>query len=108
MTRGLIFILSFLIISICYPFDDNKNKIEYSKNGNLINVIEYHSNGIISQKGSIFNGKLEGKWVSFDKNGNELVVGFYKNGKKEGKWSFKTKNSVHQVNFKNNKIISNF
>ena len=75
------------------PYGNNKAKIDY---------------GFIKSLSNKENGKLEGKWVSFDKNGNELVVGFYKNGKKEGKWSFKNKNSVHQVNFKNNKIISNF
>tara|TARA_B110000196_G_C20490362_1_gene362126 strand:+ start:49 stop:453 length:405 start_codon:yes stop_codon:yes gene_type:complete len=37
-------------------------------------------------KGSIKNGKKEGKWVGYWSTGKLNYKGDYKNGKKEGKW----------------------
>lgn len=38
--------------------------------GNLVKATYYYDNGSVQQEGFFKDGKLEGKWTSFDLNGN--------------------------------------
>ena len=80
----------------------------YNRLDPISEVILYHDNGKIYQKGFLKNNKLHGRWESFDKNGNLVVVGEFKNGKKRGKWFFWNENNLREVNFKNNKVLSHY
>ena len=85
----------------------NLNELQ-SKSGQITEIILYHDNGKIYQKGFLKNNKLHGRWESFDNNGNLVVVGEFKNGKKRGKWFFWNENNLREVNFKNNKVLSHY
>jgi antitoxin component YwqK of YwqJK toxin-antitoxin module len=80
----------------------------YNRLDPMSQVVIYHDNGNIYQKGFLKNDKLHGRWESFDNNGNLVVVGEYKNGKKKGKWFFWNDNQLKEVNFKNNKVLSHY
>ena len=48
--------------------------------------VEYHKNGQLDYKGNYKNSKREGAWISYHKNGQLDYKGNYKNGKQEGAW----------------------
>ena len=74
-----------------------------NKETNLIDVVYYHANGEVSQTGSYTaDGKLEGKWISYNENGTKKVVAYYKDGKKVGKWTYFVDGKQKEVNYSNN------
>lgn len=81
-------------------------KIKLEKKGDIVEVTYYDNNGQIEQKGSFKNNKRHGNWISYDEDGKKLVVGYYNDGKKTGKWVFKTDETLKEVDYLNNKIIS--
>jgi len=72
--------------------------------GNLVKATYYHDNGQIQQEGFFKDGKLEGKWIAFDTNGNKKSAGEYTNGQKTGKWFFWNEAKSSQVDYSNNQI----
>lgn len=81
-----IFILAIALFTT-FTFAQKERTLTLNKETNLIDVVYYHDNDKISQTGSYTaDGKLEGKWISYDKQGEIIVKAFYKNGKKIGKW----------------------
>ena len=48
--------------------------------------VYYHKNGKLFSKGTYKDGMNEGPWVSYWGNGKLLSKGTYKNGKREGPW----------------------
>lgn len=74
--------------------------------GNKVKVTYYFENGQIQQQGFYKNGKLEGKWVSYDINGNKLALAEYKKGEKVGKWFFWNDSTLSEVDYSNNSIAS--
>ena len=48
--------------------------------------IYYHRNGQLQLKGNYKNGQKEGAWVDYWENGQLQLKGNYKNGKKDGVW----------------------
>lgn len=66
----------------------------------LVKATYYYNNGKVQQEGFFKDGKLDGKWVSFDENGNKKAEAQYSNGEKVGKWLFWNQdNSVAEVNY---------
>ena len=61
-----------------------------------------------SDKGLIKNGKREGEWIGYHRNGQLYSKGNYKNGKKEGEWvEFHDDGQLaSKDNYKNGKKIS--
>ena len=95
-----------LIIAIAlftsFAFAQKERKLTLNKDTNLIEVVYYHNNGEISQTGSYTaDGKLEGKWISYDNEGNKLVTAFYKEGKKVGKWVYVIDGEEKEVDYTN-------
>lgn len=81
---------------------------DYVKDGNLIKATLYHANGEVSQKGFYTEqGKLQGKWMSFDQEGRKTAEAHYDNGEKTGKWFFwQGDNILKEVDYSNSKIAS--
>lgn len=74
--------------------------------GNKVKATYFHENGQVQQQGFYKNGKLEGQWVSFDKDGNKLAVAEYKKGEKVGKWFFWSDSTLSEVDYSNNQVAT--
>ncbi len=60
-----------LLISVV-SFAQQERELELNKDTNLIDVIYYHDNGVVSQTGSYTaDGKLQGEWLSYDTEGKK-------------------------------------
>ena len=85
MKKSVLFLFAFLITVV--SFAQQKRELKHNKDTNLIDVVYYHDNGVVSQTGSYTaDGKLQGVWLSFDTEGKKIVSANYDNGKKVGKW----------------------
>ena len=99
----LLFILLISVVS----FAQQERELKLNEKTNLIDVTYYHDNGVVSQTGSYtLDGKLQGEWLSFDTEGKKNVSANYDNGKKVGKWFFWTKETLKEVDYTNNAIVS--
>ncbi|WP_297798541.1 nicotinic acid mononucleotide adenyltransferase [uncultured Eudoraea sp.] len=105
MKKAVIFLAMTFVTVLVYG-QENKDQI-FNKETNLIEVTDYHDNGIISQEGT-FNvkGELHGEWISYDAMGNKISQGSYENGDKTGKWIFWSNNTMKEVEYSNNQIAS--
>lgn len=74
--------------------------------GNLVKVTYLHDNGQVQQQGFYENGKLQGKWISFDANGNKTAVAEYNKGEKVGKWFFWNNAALTEVDYSDNRVAS--
>lgn len=80
---------------------------ELEINGNQVKATYYYENGSVQQVGHFLNGKLEGKWMSYDQMGNLLSVAEYQNGAKTGKWIvYSNALPVKEIDYVSNQIIS--
>jgi antitoxin component YwqK of YwqJK toxin-antitoxin module len=70
----------------------------------MVKATYYYDNGKIQQEGFFKDGKLEGKWIAYDAQGNKLSVGEYSNGQKTGKWFFYNEAKLSQVDYTNNQV----
>jgi len=50
------------------------------------------------------DGKLHGKWESFDAEGNTLAIANYDKGEKTGNWFFWDGNTLKEVTYDNSSI----
>ena len=88
-------------------FAQQKRDLKLNKDTNLIEVVYYHDNGVVSQTGTYtLDGKLQGVWLSFDTEGKKIVSANYDNGKKVGKWYYWTNGTVKEVDYSDNAIAS--
>jgi antitoxin component YwqK of YwqJK toxin-antitoxin module len=78
----------------------------YEKFGDLVKATYYFENGAIKEQGFFKETKLTGKWVSYDKQGEKTRIAHYKAGKKVGKWFAWNKNSLKEINYANNVVVS--
>ncbi|MDN3491928.1 toxin-antitoxin system YwqK family antitoxin [Winogradskyella bathintestinalis] len=96
-----------VILCVGFTYAQDKNHVKLEKKGELTVATYFHDNGEIQQTGTFdVNGKLDGKWTSFDVEGNKLAVGNYNAGKKVGKWFFWEGDSLKEVDFVDSKIVS--
>ena len=92
-----------LVLFTTLTFAQKERSLTLNTKTNLIDVVYYHDNGEVSQVGSYSaDGKLEGKWISFDKKGDKLVTAFYENGKKIGKWVYRVNGIVREIDYTRN------
>ena len=85
MKKSVLLIFAFLITVV--SFAQQKRELKHNPDTNLIDVVYYHDNGVVSQTGAYTtDGKLQGAWLSFDTEGKKIVSANYDNGKKVGKW----------------------
>lgn len=86
-------------------FSQNNNPVLEAE-GNLVKATYYYDNGKVQQVGYFNDGKLDGKWTSYDVNGNVQAIAEYTNGVKTGKWMyFSNAVCVNEVDFSNNQIV---
>ncbi len=103
--KKLVLLFAFLITVV--SFAQQKRDLKLNKDTNLIEVVYYHDNGVVSQTGFYTtDGKLQGEWLSFDTAGKKTVSGNYDNGKKVGKWFYYTNETIKEVDYSNNVIAS--
>ena len=63
-----------------------KEKVAF-KNGKWDGAwVRYHKNGQLMSKGNYRSGLAEGAWINYHENGQLFRKGNYKNGRKEGAW----------------------
>jgi antitoxin component YwqK of YwqJK toxin-antitoxin module len=74
--------------------------------GDLVKSTYYYDNGKISQEGFYKDGKVYGKWISYDENGNKKAIGEYNNGMKTGKWFFWNDNKLSEVDYSDSRVAS--
>ncbi len=96
MTLGILLFSGFIFAQSIKP--------QLEAEGNLVKTTYLHENGKISQEGCYKKGKLHGKWVSYDENGNKIAMGEYRNGAKVGKWFFWTDKTLSEVEYTESRI----
>ena len=103
MKKSVLIFFAFLIT--VFSFAQQKRDLKLNKDTNLIEVVYYHDNGVVSQTGTYtLDGKLHGVWLSFDTEGKKIVSANYDNGKKVGKWFYWNNGSVKEVDYSDNAI----
>lgn len=103
MKKSLI-IIAVLISSILTA---QNIKPTYEKaDDNTIKGTFYHENGEIQQQGFYKNGKLHGKWISYNNKGEKIAEGTYSNGAKVDTWYFYDGKSLSEISYENNVIAS--
>ena len=85
--------------------ENKTSKKEYLKEGNQTRYVEYHDNGVVAQTGLFKNEELHGRWISYDEEGNKVMMGNYDVGKKTSKWLFWQKDVLIEVDYDDNKIV---
>ena len=78
----------------------------FEKEGDLVKATYYNEEGNISVQGYFKDKKLTGVWTSFDKQGNKVQTANYKEGNKVGKWFVWGNDSLKEINYSNNVIVS--
>lgn len=71
----------------------------------MVKATYYHDNGQVKQEGFYLDGKLHGKWVSYNNKGVKETIGEYDKGDKVGKWFFWNANQLSEVDFSNSRIV---
>ena len=99
--KSILFVVAFLFVSVITAQDIEPS---FEKQGKLIKGTFYFEDGSISQEGTYKDGKLHGKWISYDQNGKMIASANYEEGKKTGKWLFWTPTELTEVDYNNNRI----
>ncbi|WP_034042729.1 toxin-antitoxin system YwqK family antitoxin [Wocania ichthyoenteri] len=103
MKKSILFVFAFLITVVSFAQDKQKRDLKLNKDTNLIDVVYYHDNGVVSQTGSYtVDGKLQGEWLSFNTAGKKIVSANYDNGKKVGKWIYLIDGALKEVDYTKN------
>lgn len=102
--RKLVLLVLLGLSTIAYS---QKKQPTFKAEGDLVKATYYHDNGAIKTQGFFKDSKLDGKWVSFDKEGNKLQLAFYEEGRKVGKWLIWTSpTTVKEIIYENNTVVS--
>jgi antitoxin component YwqK of YwqJK toxin-antitoxin module len=96
-----------LVLFATISFAQKERTLKLNKDTNLIDVVYYHDNGEVSQVGTYtIDGKLQGEWISYNEQGEKIVLANYENGKKVGKWFYYNNGTVKEVDYSSN-VIAN-
>ncbi|WP_055446991.1 toxin-antitoxin system YwqK family antitoxin [Lacinutrix mariniflava] len=105
MKKSILFSIAFLMAVV--TFAQEKRDLKLNEDTNLIEVVYYHDNGVVSQTGAYTaDGKLQGEWLSYNTQGKKQVSANYDNGKKVGKWLIWKDATLKEVDYNNNAITS--
>lgn len=102
--KKVVLILTVLFVGFAYAQDD-KN-VKYEQKGDLVQATYYYDNGQIEQQGFFKDEKLHGEWKYFNAAGEEIAVGSYDLGKKTGKWTFKSNETIKEVEYVDGKVMN--
>ncbi len=96
-----------IMLSVSFTYAQKERSLKLNKETNLIEVVYYHDNGEVSQTGYYTaDGKLDGEWFSYCKDGNKLISAKYDKGTKAGKWFYWSGNTLREVDYSNNAVTS--
>jgi antitoxin component YwqK of YwqJK toxin-antitoxin module len=99
-----LFFIVLLISSFTYA---QNNSPELEMEGKQVKATYFYDNGAVQQVGHFLDGKLEGKWISFDQTGAILSEAQYSYGMKTGKWILYAQTiPVKEIDYVLNQIIS--
>ena len=88
-------------------YAQQERSLELNESTDLIEVVYYHDNGVVSQTGNYTkDGKLHGEWISYCKEGNKIISAKYNKGMKVGKWFYWNGDSLTEVDYSNNEVAS--
>ena len=102
MKKGVLLILLF-ISALGFS---QKNETTFEKEGNLVKATYFYDNGDIKVQGYFKNKQLTGTWTSYDLKGNKNQIANYKGGKKVGKWLIWNNETIKEINYNKNTIVS--
>lgn len=99
-----IMLIAVLVVSSVTFAQKNEPKLE-EVNG-MVKATYYHENGKIQQEGFFVDGKLDGKWVSYDSNGLKIAIAEFSKGEKVGSWFFWNNEGLSEVDYSKDAILS--
>ena len=100
-------VMLLLMLSIGFTYAQKERSLELNKETNLIEVVYYHDNGEVRQTGFYtLDGRLQGDWLSYAKDGKKIVAAKYHNGAKVGKWFYWSDDKLREVDYSNNAVAS--
>ncbi|WP_224488407.1 toxin-antitoxin system YwqK family antitoxin [Robertkochia flava] len=99
-------VLTFAMLFSVVVLAQQENKPKYEVEGDMVKATYYHDNGVVAQTGYYLDGKLQGQWKAFDKDGNKIAMGTYEKGAKVGKWFFWNEEALNEVNYDDSRIVS--
>lgn len=95
-------IIAVLLVSGVMFSQEVKPKFEVVDN--MVKATYFYENGQVKEQGFYLDGKLHGKWISYNQDGTKQTIGEYDKGQKTGKWFFWNENSLSEVDFNKSKI----
>ena len=101
--KNLITLIILFVVSFAYCQDKEPT---FEAEGNLVKATYYYEDGSISTQGYFLDKKLTGEWTRFDREGNKTQIGYYDNGKKVGKWFVWNEESLKEINYFDNTVVS--
>lgn len=81
-----------------------QEKHKYEIENEMVKATYYYDNGNIKQEGFYKDGKLHGKWVSYNQDGTKQSIGEYTNGNKSGKWFFWNNATLNEVDYTDSRV----
>jgi antitoxin component YwqK of YwqJK toxin-antitoxin module len=79
-------------------------KPKYEIVNQMVKATYFYDNGNIKQEGFYKDGKLHGKWISFNEDGSKQALGEYENGTKTGKWFFWNNVTLNEVDYTDSRV----
>ena len=101
-----IFLAAVFLVGGAVMAQEKDPKPVFEKQGDLIKGTFYYEDGSIRQEGTYKDGRLHGKWISYNQNGEKTAIANYEQGKKDGKWFFWSENKLTEVDYQNSVIAS--
>ena len=101
--KKAIILAIFLISAIGFS---QEQETTFEKEGDLVKATYYFDNGDVKVQGFFKDKKLTGTWTSFDTEGNKTKIANYKDGKKVGKWFVWDKESLKEITYNDNIVVS--
>jgi antitoxin component YwqK of YwqJK toxin-antitoxin module len=80
----------------------------YEREGDHIRVTHFHENGQVRETGYFLGTTPDGKWETFDENGNKTAELNYRNGKRHGEfrvWDGFT-DSYTEIRYKDGAVLA--
>ncbi|MBL7471872.1 toxin-antitoxin system YwqK family antitoxin [Robertkochia sediminum] len=102
--RTLLFTLAMMFSVVA--FAQQEVQPQYEVEGDMVKATYFHENGQIAQTGYYLNGKLQGVWKAYDRDGKKIAMGNYEQGEKVGKWFFWEASTLNEVSYDNSRIAT--
>ena len=67
-----------------YPNEQPQIVRKYDKSGNCVYEMEYYDTGEVRMEGAMKNGKKQGEWKAYLRDGRPWSIGNFKDGKMDG------------------------